>query len=151
MYDIFGFLSILFWPIVIIGIIVFLIRRKHGDKPGMTLHDWKKFGMIVSIAALLAFFIGFFTAVFFASLAATGPFAMMLVLEIAVIVGGILIRTRPAVSYGLVLGGVFNLIYNFGLNVQHLDPSVAVIFIGIALFVMIAIAYKKFQDVEEAK
>jgi MFS family permease len=131
----------------IVWVIVYFARRKKqtgGQK--LTLEDYKKAGVGIVIAVLGAFFIGFAAASVVPELRSTTAFAIMLILSVFFIIGGVAIMKRQIISWGLIMAGVFAFIYNLGLNMSLLNAATKAVLTGIALAALIFVAFKKLQD-----
>ncbi len=132
----------------IVFFIVWAVKKSHGGQ--ITANDWKRLLVGVAIMAILPFFIGFLTSSIFDVLAKTESFIMMVTLALLFIIAGIAVMKNKTISYSLIGGSIISLVYSFGLNFEIVDSKVLVIFTGVALALLIVIAYKKFQEKEVA-
>lgn len=140
-------------PLGILAAIVFFIVwvvKKTSGGHHTTATDWKKLLVGSAILIILPFFIGFFTSAIFDQLVKTESFVMMVTLALIFIIMGIIMMRNQTISYSLIGGSIISLVYSVGLNYNTVDSKVMVVFVGIALALLIIIAFKKFQEKEAA-
>lgn len=76
-------------------------------------------------------------------------FLIVTALSILAIIGGVLVRTVAPVSWGLILGGVITILYILIANFDEIGKPYRSIISGVALAVLIWLAYAKLGDKEQ--
>lgn len=146
MYLIFGLIPIGF-VIGIVFLIVYLVR-KGTKKQKTTAQDFKRMGVGAAITIVLPCFIGFLTSAFFNRLDNTNSFVLMVTMALIFIIIALFISHHTVISYSLIAGSIISLVYSTALNFESVDPKIMTIFAGVALAIVIAVAFKKLSDKE---
>ncbi len=141
----FGFLGgWLFWPILIIGLIVWSRARKAGENKSVAeqLTVVRKGAITLSISLLLPTFTRYLVQIFEASLPGI---VMALVFGFALIVWGMFMQNRHVLMYSNVVGGAFSVFYAYS-YLWDLGELPRIIAAGIGLAIAVVIAVMKLKD-----
>lgn len=153
MEDTIYLLSYYFWPILVIGGIVFLIiyfQKKKNENSGANkwngLEIFKKIILGVLITVFSAYFIGFFTACFFQSLLGSSQFVMLVILSILSIIIGFYFIEKEAIGYGFMFGGFLSLIYSLIINFSSSGNMIKFVVIAVVLLIVIVFSYRHLKE-----
>lgn len=145
----FGIIMSLMWPIGLIALIVYLVRRKSEGKK-MSALDWKRFGVGVAITVVLPSFIGFATSAVFGKLASPSGFTTMMIMAVVFFIIGLILMKNITISASLIIGSIIAIIYAISINIDIISPQIMATIAGLGVIVLIIFAFKKLND-KEAK